>query len=300
VRTRDGAADGAAVLFVLRGANMYSIRYGYKEVEFLNVSNIKPQTKSGIINGLDALFLINIEKSGSRSKTPYFEYLCNFIWHHIFRELISEIPWPAKSAKTDLLNRFNGVKFPDFYDYIEAVARIEKKDFELDKKAESFANWCNKIFIRDAIPIRFISGLLVELTNENEIKEVECALNSKIPTIAEHIRNALILLADRKTPDYRNSIKESISAVEAAARKVVGSENLTLGKALGQLEKSHGLDPSLKSGFSSLYGWTSGESGIRHAMAEKDTVTEADARFMLVACSAFSNYLLASIKPSDK
>ncbi|MEB7145202.1 hypothetical protein NEM79_21265, partial [Escherichia coli] len=50
------------------------------------------------------------------------------------------------------------------------------------------------------------------------------------------------------------------------------------------------------SAFSQLYGYTSDQGGICHALTEEDVnPTLAEAKFMLVTCSAFSNYLLSKI-----
>jgi len=50
----------------------------------------------------------------------------------------------------------------------------------------------------------------------------------------------------------------------------------------------------MKSAFSALYGYTSDEGGIRHALIEKNSQVQIeDARFMLIACSAFVNYLIS-------
>lgn len=110
-----------------------------------------------------------------------------------------------------------------------------------------------------------------------------------------HIRRAIELYRERTTPDYRNSIKESLSAVEATYRRLTGKQHKNIGAAIAAME-SEGmqLPESLKTGFSKIYGWASGESGIRHALMEDDrTVTEAEARLMLVMCSAYVNYLLS-------
>jgi hypothetical protein len=50
----------------------------------------------------------------------------------------------------------------------------------------------------------------------------------------------------------------------------------------------------MKSGFGSLYGYTSDSQGIRHALLDKDApdVDEADALFMIGACAAFVSYLV--------
>ena len=92
---------------------------------------------------------------------------------------------------------------------------------------------------------------------------------------------------------YRNSIKESISAVEAVARLIANDPDLkTLSPALRALEEEIDLHPALRVGFDRLYGFTSDEDGIRHAMMEESDLESEDARFMLVACSAFVNYLV--------
>jgi hypothetical protein len=105
----------------------------------------------------------------------------------------------------------------------------------------------------------------------------------------EHL-GSISLAADRKSPDYRNSIKESISAVEAICSLVVaGSSSATLGQALKELEKkkSVDMDPALKGTFEKLYGYTSDAEGILHAFLKESNLDFEDAKFMLVSCSAF-------------
>ena len=49
----------------------------------------------------------------------------------------------------------------------------------------------------------------------------------------------------------------------------------------------------MQKGFSALYGYTSDEGGIRHAMleGERPRIDETDAIYMLGACAAFVTYL---------
>ena len=89
---------------------------------------------------------------------------------------------------------------------------------------------------------------------------------------------------------YRNSIKESISAVESACNITTGSK-ATLGQALKALDDKTKVHPALRNAFSSLYGYTSDADGIRHGLLEEANLDFADAKFMLVVCSAFTNYL---------
>ncbi len=43
-----------------------------------------------------------------------------------------------------------------------------------------------------------------------------------------------------------------------------------------------------------MYNWTSQDGGIRHANSDEEiTISFEDAKYMLVICSAFVNYLIA-------
>jgi len=154
---------------------------------------------------------------------------------------------------------------------------------------------CNDLLARHLAAYRFVDGRIVEITSNEEIVEIEQALSethSMGSAAATHLREALDLLGDRANPNYRNSIKESISAVESIASAIVGKK-ATLGDALKRLaDAGVELHPALKDAFGKLYGWTSDADGIRHALTSESTATQDEARFMLVACSAFVNYLI--------
>ena len=130
------------------------------------------------------------------------------------------------------------------------------------------------------------------ITDENEIDSIEDAMDTQYESINNHLSKAVSLLSDRQNPDYENSIKESISAVEAMCVSILGKD-ATLGASLKQLEKDGVIiHPSLKSAFEKLYGYTSDAKGIRHAgNIGGASSTFEEAKFMLVSCSAFINYL---------
>jgi hypothetical protein len=110
--------------------------------------------------------------------------------------------------------------------------------------------------------------------------------------VHKHLESALEKLSDRKNPDYRNSIKESISAVESLCIIISKNPKASLGQALKAIEDKVGLHQALKQGFEKIYGYTSNEGGIRHAMIDESTCDFDDAKYMLVSCSAFINYLI--------
>src|SRR5262249_40984524 len=151
----------------------------------------------------------------------------------------------------------------------------------------------NDILTRELSAYRLVGGRIVEITSEAELDAVEQALDTPFQPVNRHMQSALDFLADRKAPDYRNSIKESISAVEAMCQLVSGQPKATLGQALGKIESSTKvkIHSALKDAFSKMYGYTNDAEGIRHALLEEPTLEFEDAKFMFVACSAFINYL---------
>lgn len=153
----------------------------------------------------------------------------------------------------------------------------------------------NALFEKEFVGYRFVGEHIVAITDDVEIKEIEQSLSIKFKGCKTQIQNALRLLSDRENPDYKNSIKESISAVESICQIITENNKATLGQALKNLEdKGIKMHSALKNAFSSLYGYTSDEGGIRHAegMFESE-VTFEEAKFMLVSCCAFVNYLIA-------
>lgn len=101
------------------------------------------------------------------------------------------------------------------------------------------------------------------------------------------------MYSDRKSPDYRNSIKESISAIESAFSAINSEKSRSLPEAIKKAEKNGlGMHPALAKGISNIYGWTSDQDGIRHALVDTETsVGEPEARLMLTLCSSLLGYL---------
>lgn len=156
----------------------------------------------------------------------------------------------------------------------------------------------NNAFREENAGYRIIEDCIAPITNEIEIAEIQqaVALTDKYAGARTHISTAIDLLSKKPIPDWRNSIKESISAVEAVAKISTENEAATLGDALSILDKRIPIHGSLRQGFIKLYGYTSDADGIRHALLDEPTVGFDEAKFMLVVCSAFVNYLVSKVR----
>lgn len=144
-------------------------------------------------------------------------------------------------------------------------------------------------------PYRLHENKLIPLVSDLELAEIEAATTTCHDSVNKHVEKAWTFFSNRKSPDYENSIKESISAVEAMCCIITGltGAKATLGAAIKKL-KDNGvhIHGAMENAFSSLYGYTSDESGIRHGGIDFKNAPAEDAKYMLISCSAFVNYLM--------
>jgi hypothetical protein len=69
----------------------------------------------------------------------------------------------------------------------------------------------------------------------------------------------------------------------------------TLHEALSTLDAKQKLHPALVKGFKALYGYAGDADGIRHALMDEWNLTAAEAKFFLLSCTSFINYLKTKI-----
>lgn len=212
------------------------------------------------------------------------------IWIKFFRRPVDEIDgyWPRLKPK--LRDWYFTAQWYEVYDFIEFVAAQLEKPWN-----EWFVAAATVALESEMAGYRLVVGEFAPITNDQEIVAIEGALadTSQLAGVQSHLESALSKLSHRTNPDFRNSIKESISAVEALCRVIADDDRATLGQALKRLsDRGLKFHPALEKAWSSLYGYTSDEDGIRHAMLDESTLTLADAKYFLVSCSAFVTYLV--------
>lgn len=218
-----------------------------------------------------------------------FQNVCRIIWFHFFRKSVDERPNDPRQAYAEIKQFFFNSRFYDSYGLLEFLAR------EPSIGSHQFTSLCNQVFERERAAFRFAEDTLVKITDATELEEVENAIvQEDAISVGKHIRRAAELYSQSPEPDYRNSIKESISAVEAAVSYVIGRKTYGIAKPLREVAKEFPLHPALISAFEKLYAFSSDSSGIRHALMDEDALYQEDAKYMLVSCSAFANYLIAA------
>jgi hypothetical protein len=277
----------------------FSQRIGKVSVrQSIQIESLDQETTNRLWNKILVDFFEDLNNFSSSGKDSQKTFLLKMIWGEFFANPVDEFPKNIlgqdfnEGAIQIIKNWFYKGKWYDKFDLIEFISRLDANFTHL-----KWSEIVNNTLERSSSGYRLIENRIVQITSEEEISEIENAINkSKFKEIEVHLNSALDYLSNREKQDYRNSIKESISAVESMCKLIIGNEKATLGEALTQIENKYKLHPSLKKSFSCLYGYTSDSGGIRHSLLANDIIVKMeDAKFMLVICSAFINYLKLKI-----
>lgn len=269
---------------------LFSERYGYLNPrEVIIREEITEPILNSILNWLEVFYTKNAFKFGDFNRDKIEKHIWMFFMN----------------KRADLF--YNSGEFIKKYWLDTNIAWYKKLDLIemlctytsiISPKADLFIGFLNEEFERHNFAYRVVNNRIVEITSTNEIEAIDKALTTSVDGVKTHLQTALKLMsASQGKPDYRNSIKESISAVECLCREITGTS--TLDDALKCLiKKGIVINPQMKQGFEKLYYYTSDKrTGIRHAlMDDENAPTSAEATYMLITCSAFINYVNAKMQ----
>jgi hypothetical protein len=270
----------------------FSQRHGYTPAQIaIQLESIEAELRAGLWDCIQFYFW-------DKTKTPThystssadIHMLIQVLWHQFLKQPVDTIPYLYGETVSYVRKHFFDAKWYEVYDLIEFMGALVHE-------SEKFRNFCNDVLERENSGYRFVGTTIAPISSKAELESIDDAIEaaSKFPGVGAHLKSALNHLSDRRSPDFRNSVKESISALESLCRTLTGTPKATLGEALVVLEKHGVLHGALRSSFSALYGYTSDEGGIRHAMLEEPKLTFTDAKYMLVVCSAFINYMIGKV-----
>jgi len=177
------------------------------------------------------------------------------VWAHFLHEPINDPPRVISGSRCTVLfdrvldaatRRFEGM--PDWWlcDLLEFVASNPHARYARALLHEQV----NQALERNFAAVRIVDGLITPITDEQQRKEIEIAIQTPLVGVQTQLHNALALLSDHDDPKYSDSIKNSISAVETLCRKITGKNKATLGQALKRVKDAGvQLHPSLERAF---------------------------------------------------
>ena len=191
----------------------------------------------------------------------------------------------AKQFQDDV----NKLLFNRVFDMIQFIMRHRECPSSLINDIKTTFSDSNLAYAIDDSSSPTIIPMATKAEGESILSSLRELTDAGLEGSASHLRKSSECI---NSSQWADSVRESIHAVESTAQKIDPSAN-GLKSALQSLENRVEFHPALKKAIISLYGYTSDEKGIRHALLNNDEarVDRDDAVFMLGACAAFASYL---------
>lgn len=272
----------------------FSERKGIKHFsDIVQVNSLNERTRNKLYSVISESFdELHVDYNGN-FKNEFVEYL----YKEIFSKTERDIPmWGNEYNYDEIFNIIYSIvieyDYTDIFTFIEGIIKFldiaDKATYNRYNYKNTYIEAISNVFKKENVNYRIINEKITDIVDEQQISSIEETLNNPYKEVSRHYSKAIEQLYSLK--DFDNSIKESISSVEAMCQILTKNSKATLGDALKLLKNK--IHPAMKSAFEKLYGYTSDANGIRHAngLGEGDSTFE-EAKYMLISCSAFVNYL---------
>ena len=276
------------------GPYSFSQAQGYEEIPAqLRLEELPREARTQIWN----LFFAHISRFKKTVVPVWLDEIAG-PWHEILKakhcdfdhapldEWTPEFSEVERSLREDIESRpFNKV-----FDLIEFVLRHALCPPTFIKEMQDRFTACGLAYTIDAKRPPTILPAATPEEGDAVVEAIQTLRQAGLDGSVVHLRNASACIKDG---DWPGSVRESIHAVESVARQLDPKAPRLLKHALAALEQRGALHPSLEDAFSKLYGYTSNEQGIRHALLDRTDaqVGQDEAVFMLGACASFASYL---------
>jgi hypothetical protein len=214
------------------------------------------------------------------------------LWDEYFKWPQDSIPHATVLQK--IRDYYFHAEWNQVYDFIEFCASA----FPESESNAGFTVKVNSVFTQELAPYRFLGQRLVRVASPEEFDAIEQALATVdlLEGVRERLHRAFDLLADRRTPNYEASIRESLEGLKALQGFLGESAPKFLRGMADAVESGLPcLGRSEKPPLIKRIWW--GLSGRRNARREEAGFE--DAKFALVVCSAFVNYTVGRAARAD-
>lgn len=161
----------------------------------------------------------------------------------------------------------------------------------------------NEVFERYLVGYRIVNARILKVDSAVESEALMLTLTAASQTglegVFRHVEKSITLLSERDEPDYPNTIKEAMSGVEAMCEFITGKNQL--GDALKDFHNSGVIVPGVQiEAWKKMYGWASGENGVRHGSLKLSNVDHAIAKYAVVTGASFVSLLIEKAREAGK
>lgn len=212
-----------------------------------------------------------------------------FLHTEFFVHPVNSLTLSSKHLAYEYESMFMNDPFNKVFDLLLAIMRHSDCPQTFPESVSQVFRECRLAYVLDVGPPPTIYPSATPQEGENILRANAELSGEGLVGAVSHLRQAADCV---NRGDHSGAVRESIHAVESTARHFDPNAK-TLNEALKALEDGGNLHSALKGAFSKLYGYTSDEQGIRHALIDdpQANVGQEEAVFMLGACASFSSYL---------
>ena len=271
---------------------LFSYRHGFRdfnpeEILEINRKNMTPELRTRLEN-----LIIKTLHSLKEHNFYIWEEIINHIWDAFLHKHLLFTP-----NLTGIIQEIEKMPWYKIYNLLEFMY-ISFQEHSIMGFSVFLESELNKILEEEFAPYRMIEGLIIPISDDEEIKTVKETFENldRFHPAKEHLKKALKLLSNRESPDYVNSIKESISALESLANLILGTSGKSLTaihqKLCSELKCPKPIEMQIKL----FYDWVSKEEGIRHGKVhEKTTIGQSEAKLIFIQICGLINYLITKL-----
>lgn len=289
--------------------DLFSERYGYiarkLQYEYLNEFS-----KAHLWDEINYYFLQKAQNMHDESDHEYkidkecFVHASSFYYNlhrNFWGKSNDDFLHEPSRATSGIKNVVMNTMWHNVFDVIEALIRISDELIPNKKRHKAFLKEfhaaINNVFQEQRCAYRLIDGVILPNVNNIEVVTITNALvdTDSIMTVNAHLEQAIKHYSDRQNPDYRNAIKESISALESLLKIIAGTRSATFDGALKSIVRNNTvvINEQLQESMKSLYAWTNSEGGVRHGLKGDSKIDNDDAKLAITSCCSYVSYLIA-------
>ena len=275
----------------------FSQRHGYEPMpEKLDLENLPKRARTLL---WDVVYLYTLRRMDQNGNWKYRRQ-----WEAIFEELSTgHYQLTLEEADTlDIVDAIHRCKRSIYDEPFNSVLDLVERIMRHRSCPAVFCDDMASAFSKAQLPYTVVLGehpTIVPAFSEEEGKAISAGLGytemAGLSGAHAHLKKAVEQI---RRGEFRDSVRESICAVESACQSLTQKDLTT---AVRALERDGMVHPALGSAIRKLYGYASNEDGVRHALKESDqtNVRREEAAFMLSSCAAFCSYLVQKTRPAE-
>ncbi|MDO8519175.1 MAG: hypothetical protein Q7T11_03310, partial [Deltaproteobacteria bacterium] len=200
----------------------FSDRMGItKPIKTLQLDEVSSELRSSLWNWI----FENID----RPRINYWHPTMAHLYKYHFKKPVDSVgPYPQNDLRQYLM------KCPGYEVYniierlIHSIPDITQLQYGLDRYVENTIEELNRILEEEMSGYRIIDGHFTPICHPEEIDSIKQSLQDAedigFDGVKEHFKKSLEFLSQKPEPDFANSIKESISAIESFCKKITGEK----------------------------------------------------------------------------